>query len=486
MRRSRPSTAPRLELLATVGVKVPSPAVREALLGAGCAEGDGLRVCMPAEAVRDALAACPRTFTEAARDPEKDVHVDPDPGPVHVHNSGGAAVVLDLRSGDPRPSTFADQVAATRLMHHLRHQHSVNPLLSPQDVPGPLEPLYSYLALAMRDRQGSSAARASPCRDRSCICSRWPPCCWVGRRRARRGSWGSTSRRSHLLQLGGEVSDALLVAANAGAICRILPAPTAGTTGPAALSAALAQQHAEVLAGVVAVQAILPRHAVHATARACTRPTRAPAPPCGARPRSESAPPAPPCWPGAAGSPATATGWPPTPALVDVQNGYERALNGLLGALARPRYLSGVGGLFSVAAAGLEQIEIDDEILGSILFALEERPWDAEALDAGGAGRRRARRQLPRRPPDADLPAPRGLLLDDLAARSHRRRRCPGGRRSAHARAPRGRTRRPAGRSRDAAVRAHRQRPRALSVWTRGLTPGACSRPHAPSIAASL
>ncbi len=114
-----------LELLATVGVKAPSPAVREALLGAGCAEGDGPRVCMPPEAVHDALAACPRTFTEAARDPEKDLHVDPDPGPVHVHNSGGAAVVLDLCSGDPRPSTFADQVAATRLMHHLRHQQWV-------------------------------------------------------------------------------------------------------------------------------------------------------------------------------------------------------------------------------------------------------------------------------------------------------------------------------------------------------------------------
>ena len=64
-----------------------------------------------------------------------------------------------------------------------------------------------------------------------------------------------------------------------------------------------------------------------------------------------------------------------------IQNGYERAINGLLGAMARPRYLSGVGSLDSVAAISLEQIEIDDEIMGYLLYAIEERPWDAEALD---------------------------------------------------------------------------------------------------------
>ena len=35
------------DLLATAGVKVPSPAVRELLLGAGCTEGAGGRIRMP-------------------------------------------------------------------------------------------------------------------------------------------------------------------------------------------------------------------------------------------------------------------------------------------------------------------------------------------------------------------------------------------------------------------------------------------------------
>ena len=370
-----------LDLLATAGVKVPSPAVREVLLSAGCAEGDGLRVRMPAEAVHDALAACPRSFTEAARDPERDLRVDPDPGPVHVHNSGGAAVVLDPRTGDPRPSTLTDQVAATRLMHHLHHQHSVNPLLSPQDVPGPLEPLYSYLAVASEtDKVVGGPGVSLPGQVEYLL---EMAAALLGETPARGARpLGIYFSPVSPLQLGGEVSDALLVAAKAGAICRILPAPTAGTTGPAALSAALAQQHAEVLAGVVAVQATCPGTPCTYGARLHTADPRTGAAVWGTPALGV-------CAAGATllarrrGLACDCYGLATDAGVVDVQNGYERALNGLLGALAHPRYLSGVGGLFSVAAAGLEQIEIDDEILGSILFALEERPWDAEALDAG-------------------------------------------------------------------------------------------------------
>ena len=174
----------------------------------------------------------------------------------------------------------------------------------------------------------------------------------------------------------------LLIAARAGAICEILPAPTAGTTAPAALAAALAQQHAEVLAGVVAVQATCPGTPCTYGARLHTGDPRTGAAVWGTPVLGL-------CAAGATllarrrGLACDCYGLATDAGVVDAQNGYERALNGLLGALARPRYLSGVGGLFSVVAAGLEQIEIDDEILGYILFALEERPWDAEALDAG-------------------------------------------------------------------------------------------------------
>jgi trimethylamine--corrinoid protein Co-methyltransferase len=182
------------------------------------------------------------------------------------------------------------------------------------------------------------------------------------------------------LQLGGEVSEGLMAAAKVGAVCQILPAPTAGTTAPAPLAAALAQQHAEVLAGVVVVQAVSP-------GTPCTYGPRLQA----SDPRTGLA-----VWgtpvlglTAAAGTllarrcglSSDSYGLATDAKVVDAQNGYERALNGMLGILPRPRYLSGVGSLDSVAAVSFEQMEIDDEIMGYLLYTIEERPWDAEALD---------------------------------------------------------------------------------------------------------
>lgn len=368
-----------LELLARAGVKVPSPAVRELLISVGCTAADADRVRVPAPVVQEALAACPRQFIQAARDPANDLTIDPDPGPVYVHNTGETAILLDPLTGQPRPSTFVDQVAAARVMHHLRNQRSIIPALSPQDVPGPLMPLYSYLALVSESDKHIGGPGVSLAKQVEYLLEMASVVLGdTDARNARR--LGIYVSPVSPLQLGGEVSEGLVVAAKAGAVCQILPAPTAGTTAPVPLAAALAQQHAEVLAGIVVVQAVNP-------GTPCTYGPRLQA----SDPRTGTA-----VWGtpvlglSAAGATLLARrcdlaadcyGLATDAKVVDAQNGYERAINGLLGILARPRYLSGVGSLDSVAAIGLEQMEIDDEILGYLLYAIEERPWDADALD---------------------------------------------------------------------------------------------------------
>ena len=368
-----------LELLVRAGVKVPSAAVRDLLFGVGCTDAGADRVRVPAPVVLEALAACPRQFIQAARDRANDLVVDPDPGPVYVHNTGETATVLDPLTSQPRPATFVDQVAAARVMHQLRHQHSINPPLSPQDVPGPLVPLYSYLALVSESDKHIGGPGVSLAKQVEYLLKM--ASIVLGDTDAR------SARRLSLylspvspLQLGGEVSEGLVIAARAGAVCQILPAPTAGTTAPAPLAAALAQQHAEVLAAVVLVQAVNPGT------------------PCIYGPRIQASDPRtgtavwgmPVLGLCAAGATLLARrcelaadcyGLATDAKVVDAQNGYERAINGLLGILARPRYLSGVGSLDSVAAEGFEQMEIDEEILGYLFYAIEERPWDADALD---------------------------------------------------------------------------------------------------------
>ena len=371
--------ATALEVLRRVGVKVPSPAVRELLFGVGCTAGDADRVIVPEQVVHEALAACPREFTQAARNPANDLVIDPDPGPVYVHNTGETAILLDPSTGQPRPSTFADQVGAARVMHQLRNQRSINPPLSPQDVPGPLIPLYSYLALVSESDKHIGGPGVSLAKQVEYLFEMASIALGdTDARGARRLSLYLSPVSP--MQLGGEVSEGLMIAARSGAVCQILPAPTAGTTAPVPLAAALAQQHAEVLAGVVVVQAVNPGT------------------PCIYGPRLQASDPRtgtamwgmPVLGLSAAGGALLARrcglaadcyGLATDAKVVDAQNGYERALNGLLGVIARPRYLSGVGSLDSVAAICLEQIEIDEEILGYLLYAIEERPWDAEALD---------------------------------------------------------------------------------------------------------
>ena len=162
-----------LALLERAGVRVESPAARELLLAAGCALAGEDRLTVPRRAVDEALAACPREYVLAARDPERSLSMDPDPGVTYVHNLGGARDVSDPRTGAGRRATLRDQVLATRIMHNLVHQQQVTSLWQPEDVPDLLEPLYSYLILATRPTR-PSAAPASRIRSRRCTCRRWP------------------------------------------------------------------------------------------------------------------------------------------------------------------------------------------------------------------------------------------------------------------------------------------------------------------------
>lgn len=369
--------ATALNILARVGVKVPSPEVRDLLASVGCSAGDGDRMLVPAGVIDDALAACPREYRLVARREENDHVVDPDPEQIYVHNMGETAILLDPLTAKSRPSMFVDQVASGRVMHHLRHQHSVNPLVTPQDVPGELTPLYSYLALAgetdkyLAGPGVSLTAQVGYLREMATAVIGDPGSGYV---------LDLAFSPVPPMQLGGEVSEGLVAAARAGLVCEILPAPTTGTTSPAPVAAALAQQHAEVLAGVVVVQAVSPGTPVYYGARLQAGDARMGTAVWGTPVLGLAA----------AGSTLLARrcglacdcyGLGTDAKVLDAQNGFERAINGVLGALARPRYLSGVGSLHSVIAAGLEQLELDDEILGYVLYAVEERPWDAEALD---------------------------------------------------------------------------------------------------------
>jgi trimethylamine--corrinoid protein Co-methyltransferase len=369
-----------LELLERAGVRVESQAARTLLTRAGCREGPAGRLLMSREVVDEALAALPAAYELVARGEGRSLAVDSQAGAIFVHNMGGAADVSDALTGATRRATLADQGDFTRVMHQLVNQHAVCSLLQPQDVPAALEPLYSYLMVAFEtDKYVGGPGISLPFQARFLH----------EMATALTGATGADGRYpldlafspvSPLL-LGAEVTDALIdTVARGHVVVEILPCPAAATTAPAVIAAAVAQQNAEVLAGLVVVQTV------------------APGTPTYYGPRLSAVDPRTGVF--TSGTPETGVSsiaavllarrygmacdcyGPTTDSRVaDAQFGSEHALNALLGMLARPRFLSGVGDVAAGASSSLEALVIDDDILGDAFYALTPRPWDDEALD---------------------------------------------------------------------------------------------------------
>jgi trimethylamine---corrinoid protein Co-methyltransferase len=365
------------EVLATVGVRVDSARAAEAMAAAGCAPGPAGRFLVPAAFFGAALAWCPPEYTLLARDPDKSLPVAAAPGPVWVHNSGEDPNVADPATGACRPATLRDQARATRVMHALRYPHAVNSLFWPADVPADLQPLYSFLVLANETDKhigspladyawqlaplaamAEAVAPADPSRH---ACAFDIGLCPVSP-----------------LQLGAEVCDGILETAAGPAAVEILPAPMGGTTAPASLAGGLVQQHAEVLAGVVLVQAVRPGTPCCAGVRLGpshprTGESMAGAPEgslasLGATQLARRDGLACDCYGPGSGSP-----------VLDLQAGLEEGLTLMLSALARPRFLSGCGVMQGTASC-LEALVVHDQLFAATFNGLTLRDWDGDAL----------------------------------------------------------------------------------------------------------
>ena len=290
-----------LTLLARAGVRVDSPAAADLLVEAGCTRGPQGRVLMPAEVVLAALESCPRAFTLLARDPARDLLMDPDPGPIYVHNMGEAPDVADARTGEARRATVRDQVLAARVMHHGRYPDSINPLVSPSDVPAQLHPLYSYLALhaetdkhvggpgldfpwqvrslsEMSEAVASVRLGAGSSRDDAAVAGPGTPRAEAQPAGDAKPDGGAPPAYAldmgfspvSPLHLGPGVSDAIVEAARLGIAVQVLTNPVAGTT-------ARSRSRMPRCSPASCSCRRLPPVRRAPTARASRRPTRAPA-----------------------------------------------------------------------------------------------------------------------------------------------------------------------------------------------------------------
>ncbi len=351
------STAHRL--LGEVGIALEHAEAREMLHGLGC-RVEGGRTLIPPDVVAWAM----ENVT-----PHKDFYnVDGshafsfDGQRLRFQNGGGPPFIYDLENGERRAATLKDVADMTRLLDALPHVDVIVPLFGPQDVPSPLLAVASTEATLRNTRKPVSSAAIDKPEYVDYVVQMAAACC--GGMEAYKDHPSMTISVSPVspLTFSADIAAAIIAVVESGSPFYPLPAPSLGATSPITMAAALAQQHAEVLASLVIAAAAHPGALVGYSSRINPIDLRTAVSSWGGPEVGMS---------GACagqlahrlGLPCDSYGFSTSSTRMDAQFAYERLTNAFPPALAGVDILSGVGTTDSGMAGSFEIAVIDDEII---------------------------------------------------------------------------------------------------------------------------
>ena len=358
-----------LRILDEVGIVLDWPPGCDMLTGVG-ARVEADRVHFPPDLVEQLLARCPSSVTVRGRNGQVVVLGD---GRLHWHNLGGAPDVYEPQTGQRRPAAIQDVRDSARLLDALDSVTTVTPFFTPQDVPGPLMSLAMYrhtLPHTTKPVQGPGVQTAQEVALTVRMASvLGPPAEMLTL---------SVSPISPLT-FSADIAASIVEIARQSIPFGPLPCPTAGATAPLSLAGALAQQNAEVVAAIVLAQAVQPGLPIIYCGRLAMM-----------EPRTGAS-----VWGGVElGLASAATvqlghryhlpvnvyGFSTNAHGLEIQNGYERALNAAIPALAGADELSGIGEMAAGIMGAYAQMVCDDEIAASVRRLRQGFAVDDEAL----------------------------------------------------------------------------------------------------------
>lgn len=344
-----------LRVLSEVGIVLDHPQIREQLADAG-ASFNGDRVQLPPDLVEKSIEISTKKFKTRGRDGKIITLGD---GSLHWHNLGGARDVYDPVSGKLRRATLQDLRDSTRLLDALDQATTITPFFTPIDVPGELMSLAMYryaLPHTTKPLQGPGVQTGEEVKFAVDMAEVIGPVDEV--------LTMSVSPVSPLT-FPADLVESMVQIARYGIPFGPLPCPTAGTTAPMSLAGALTQQNAEVLASVVIAQLIKPGLPIIYCGRLAMM-----------EPRTGGS-----VWGGVElGMASAATvqighrydlpvnvyGLSTNSHTLEIQSGYERALNSILPALAGADELSGIGEMAAGVTGSLAQMVVDNDIAASV------------------------------------------------------------------------------------------------------------------------
>jgi len=356
-----------LSILQRTGIRFDSEDARKRLVAAGASEHPTKRDVMtfPPEIVEEAVRKVPRNPTFFARNPSWDVTYDGEH--IFPYGGGGDPKMIDLTTGEIRPSTIDDVQKAVRLGDALQNNFLASTLVVPNDVPAGILPLKTLEAAIVN----SSKTVSEVAHNKQTVDYMMKMCAHVsgGTEEFRKRPFLNISRSpSSPLTYARGVCDVLIRCAELGIPFTVVPCPICGATGPMSIGGSLAQQNAETLGGLVLMQSIEPGLPTVYSGRVCFMDPRTGRDLWGT-PEEAIASVAMVQLSKKYNMVADACGMTSDVPRWDMQMGLERMMTILLPALAGADSISGIGSGWE-GASSLEMMVIDNEILNDVARVL--------------------------------------------------------------------------------------------------------------------
>lgn len=248
-----------LDVLETVGLADPIPSCVEMVTKAGGKLSDSGRLLFPRALVEDTIAGAARNFPLYGRDPKHDM--EPWGTKVHFGTAGAAVHMYDSDTNTYRESTIQDLYDIARIVDVMDNIHFFQRSVVPRDIEAPdamdLNTCYASVA-GTKKHVGTSMVHP----DHVTECLEMLHVIAGGEDKWRARPFVSQSNCFVVppMKFAEDACGALEVAVRGGMPVLLLAAGQAGATSPAALAGAVMQEVAEVLAGLVYVNLIVPGH----------------------------------------------------------------------------------------------------------------------------------------------------------------------------------------------------------------------------------
>jgi trimethylamine--corrinoid protein Co-methyltransferase len=248
-----------LTLLETVGFANAIPSCIEALTGVGALHGEDGRIRFPRGLVLSTIKNAARHFTLHGQDAKHDMIVQGKR--VHYGTAGAAVHVVDVEKREYRESLLQDIYDAARIVEGLDNIHFFQRPMVPRDIPDPLEMDFNTLYACVMGTT-KHVGTSFTVRENVAPALEMLYAIAGGEEKFRARPFVSNSNCFVVppMKFAEDACGVLEACVEGGIPILLLSAGQAGATAPAAIAGAVVQAVAEVLAGLVYVNALKPGH----------------------------------------------------------------------------------------------------------------------------------------------------------------------------------------------------------------------------------